>query len=136
MYCIKTKKMKSLIRPVGYLENKDFDDEGNIINEELMAQRKPIFIMIQANFCGHCTVSKPDFQAFAEKYQDIITCCTIQGDSPRDQELAQKIRSIYPGFRGFPSYIAFGDLYRKPNERQIVDVGRSMQDFEKFFGLI
>ena len=120
--------MKYLIKPIGYVENSDFDQKGNLINETILREQKPIFIMIQANFCHHCSVAKPDFQLFAEKYKNQIICLTIQGDN-NDSELAQKISMIYPEFRGFPSYI----LFTVSSTRFIMNQGRTCEDFENFF---
>ena len=117
--------MKYLIKPFAYLKNTDFDEEGNIINENIINKGKPIFIMIQANFCHHCTISKPDFQLFADKYQDDIICCTIQGDSKLDGGLVKKISKIYPNFIGFPSYI----VYYNGKKMEITN-GRKIEDFE------
>lgn len=89
--------------PIGYLEDIDFDQSMNLTNEKLYG--KPLFIMIQADACGYCAEAKPDFQKLADN--NIINCATIQSDGERESEklLGNNITSLYPDFRGFPSYI-------------------------------
>ena len=38
--------MEYMTPPVIYLDNNDFDDDGNMINQSLLSQNKPIFIML------------------------------------------------------------------------------------------
>ena len=49
-----------LTKPIAYLTIKDFDSNGNLINPKLKDGK--VIIMIQANFCGYCTIAKPAFQ--------------------------------------------------------------------------
>jgi len=96
--------MKMLKDPIMYLERPDFTDDGNLVPA---LRRTPIFVMIQANFCGHCQSAKPAFQRLAE--QGLVTCMTIQGDGERQSErnIVPLLSKIYPGFQGYPSYILF-----------------------------
>lgn len=91
-----------LKRPVAYLLPSDFRG-GNLV-PSLLANG-PVFVMIQAAFCGHCTSAKPEFQRLAES--NIVTCMTIQGDEPKQKDLVDKLEVIYPGFQGYPSYMLF-----------------------------
>ncbi len=50
---IMPKSQKYFEKPVYYLQRNDFDDNGNLIVPEL--RNKKVIIMIQANYCGHCT---------------------------------------------------------------------------------
>ena len=97
-----------LNNPVMYLQRSDFNDNGDIINEEIV-DKQPVMIMIQAGFCGHCTKAKPEFQEFADKNKGIITAATIQADGtmPGERELNEIINKIDPEFKGFPSYILY-----------------------------
>ncbi len=97
--------MKYLTTPVIYLKNQDFDKTGQLINPNI-PKDKPIIIMIQANYCGYCTIAKPDFQKFAEKSVGKYICATIQGDG-KDRKLHKKLKNIYPNFQYYPSYIAY-----------------------------
>lgn len=99
-------KMADLKYPVSYLEVHDFDRAGNLVAEKLI--RKPVMVMLQAGWCGHCIASKPEFQKFAD--MGIIKCATIQEDGSRNTEkdLGKLISFIYPEkFIGYPSYMLF-----------------------------
>lgn len=119
--------MEYLIPPIAYLDNNDFDNDGNLINKNLLQSNKPIFIMIQAVFCGHCTVAKPYFQKFAENNK--VICCTIQGDSKisSTKGINNKLRTICPDFTGFPSYIVIHKGKKIPYHN-----GRKTEDLELF----
>ncbi len=97
-----------LLPPVIYLESKDFTPSGNL----KYFKDKTCVIMVQANYCGHCTAAKPDFQKFAEKNKSII-CLTIQGDEEEEEldieKLMKLVTKIKPSFQGFPDYL----LYKK-----------------------
>lgn len=122
------KKRMWLTKPVAYLTIKDFDTNGNLVNNELKA--KKVVIMIQAGFCGYCTIAKPAFQDFANQKQNIIFCATIQGDGkePGEKELNDMIKKIDPTFRGFPGYVGYKNgKYVKSHSG-----GRSVKDLENF----
>lgn len=115
---------KNLSPPVIYLENSDFKADGTLKTPPNV----PCVIMIQSNSCGYCTIAKPDFQNFAEKYNKKVKCLSIEADSnPKGwHSLLPKIK---PGFRGFPDYLLVGE-----NKKQIGN-NRSFQDLVEFANL-
>jgi thiol-disulfide isomerase/thioredoxin len=120
--------MKFLRSPIFYLESSDFDSDGNIINPHINT-KLPIFIMIQANFCGYCTMAKPEFQRFAEVFENQVTCATIQADSEKpDHGMKNLISILCPELQGFPTYII---LYQ--NKIILYNKGRSFEDMKNFF---
>ena len=120
--------MKFLTPPIFYLESSDFDSNGNITNPNINTDL-PIFIMIQANYCGYCTMAKPEFQRFAKTFQNKVTCATIQADPVQpDPDMKNIINIICPELTGFPTYVI---LF---NHRSILyEYGRSSQEMEKYF---
>lgn len=116
-------------KPIGYLEDSDFDDQGNLVNPDI-PNNIPVVIMIQASWCGHCRKAKPAFKQFAIKNQGKVFCATIQADGTRESEkkLGKRIPSIKKGFRGFPEYA----LYKggTPVDKQIT--GRGVEHLESF----
>jgi thiol-disulfide isomerase/thioredoxin len=117
--------MHYLTRPVFYLEDSDFDAQGNLVG---IPPGKPVFILLQSLQCYHCTKSKPAFQEFANKHKDYVMCGTIQIDSPKmTPELIKKIPNIYPNLKGFPSYILYFN-----GKKIVYDGNRSLQDMEAF----
>lgn len=123
--------MKFLLPPIFYLESSDFDEYGNITNPHIDTSL-PLFIMIQANFCGYCTMAKPDFQRFAYAFKDKVTCATIQADPERpDPNMRKLISIIAPELTGFPTYII---MYK--NKIILYDYGRKFEDMEKYFKFV
>jgi len=118
-----------LNKPVAYLVNDDIDEDGNIVND-LIPKDIPVLIMVQANFCGHCTVAKPAFQTLANKNEGKIFCATIQGDGkePGEEELGERLSKLIPEFRGFPDYV----LFKNGKFVQKHEGGRSLEALEKF----
>ena len=126
---------------VGYLENKDINENGRILMNKITSKNnsfgfkknkhKKILVMVQANFCGHCTNAKPDFQKLAYKDNDVF-CATIHGDSDNSSEkhLTDRIRKIYPDFRGFPHYALHDENGKRI--RQNIKHGRTYEDLKKF----
>ena len=121
--------MSNLVRPIAYLQDSDFDSKGNLVNPDI-PKNKPVVIMIQASFCGHCVTAKPAFQEFANKNSGKVFCATIQGDGKEkgEDELAKRLDVICPDFKGFPSYVGYkhGKFVAVNNE------GRDVNSLEKF----
>lgn len=118
-----------LQKPVAYLTDSDFDDNGNLINKKI-PNDIPVVIMIQANFCGYCSHAKPAFQEFANKYEGKVFCATIQGDGtqPGEKELMKKIKKIDPSFKGYPDYVG----YKNGKLIKVHTGGRNVSDLETF----
>lgn len=118
--------MSYLLPPVIYLESKDFTASGNLKH---VFDNKPCVIMVQANYCGHCTTAKPQFQKFAEKNKNVV-CLTIQGDGdePDVKKLVTLITKIKPSFKGYPDYFLYkaGKFVEKEIE------GRTEESLEEF----
>lgn len=118
-----------LQKPVAYLTDSDFDDNGNLINKKI-PNDIPVVIMIQANFCGYCSHAKPAFQEFANKHEGKVFCATIQGDGTQagEKELMKKIKKIDPSFRGYPDYVG----YKNGKLIKVHTGGRNVNDLENF----
>ena len=120
---------KFLNRPIAYLQDFDFNAKGDLVNPNI-PKDKPVIIMIQANFCGHCTVAKPAFSQFASKNNGRVFCATIQGDGQveGESELGKRLEVIHPGFRGFPGYVKYQNCMRS----SVHNGGREVADLERF----
>ena len=114
---------------VGYLEDVDFDRNGNLINSDI-PKDKPVVVMIFASWCGYCRQTKPAFQEFANKMKGKVFCAAIQsdGERPSEKRLSDKLKTIKPDFRGFPDFILFKNGKQINKELK----GRSVQDFIEF----
>ncbi|ASZ85008.1 028R [Cherax quadricarinatus iridovirus] len=117
--------MSILKYPIGYLERQDFSENGDLVGD---LGDKPVFIMIQAGYCGACTDVKPEFQKLAN--EGIITTMTIQIDGDRDseKEIADIIQDIYPGVSTIPSFI----LYTGNERIKYTGQDRSYQGLKNF----
>lgn len=113
-----------LLPPIAYLEKSDFTASGDL---DPKLARKPVFIMLQAGYCGHCTTAKPAFQALANS--GTVNCMTIQidGQRPSEKALSSMLDSICPGFRGFPSYVLYNHGKKIP-----YNGNRSTADMKQF----
>ena len=126
---------------IGHLENNDFKNNGQIKIENIKSENndgfglnsdkhKKILLMIQANFCGHCTTAKPAFIEFNNENDDIC-CLTVRGDDEREsvKKLMSRINNIIPDFRGFPHYVLY-DKNGKIIQKELKD--RSKKGLEEF----
>lgn len=128
--------MQTLDFPVRYLQITDFDSSGNITNKELLSSGKDSVIMIQAIFCGHCSVAKPAYQEFAKQHNKKINVLTIcpDGGVEGEKELNSLLPTIAPGFRGFPTYVKYDKKGKYAGTLPMTE-GRSKEAIEKFTGM-
>ena len=118
-----------MLAPILYLEPKDFTSDGNLKH----FKNKTCVIMVQANYCGHCSTAKPEFQKFARNNKSIV-CLTIQGDGDKvgdgqdSKAMMDLLTAIKPTFEGFPDYFLFknGAFVNKEI------AGRNESDLEHF----
>lgn len=113
--------------PVAYLEITDFDPiTGMLVGEY---KNKYTLVMIQANYCGACTRSKPEFQKLADK-TTFFELATVQLDGEKESErkVANILDKISPNLTGIPAYILFG------NNKKIEYTGttRTTEDLFRF----
>lgn len=121
--------MKYLNKPIAYLQDSDFDANGNLINPDI-PKNIPVVVMLAANFCHYCTQAKPAYQQFANQMKGKIFCATIQGDGdmPGERELSRRLNKIKPSFRGYPDYMLFINGKRVNKEIK----GRGVNDLIEF----
>ncbi len=95
-----------------YLEPKDFDDQFNLIIRPDIPSRTgtPLFgnvtiIMIQGNFCGYCTRTKPTFQRIADELM-AADFATIKIDGEDKEFFRTHIDHIVKGqLKGVPTFV-------------------------------
>ena len=122
---------KYLDKPVAYLEDNDFDEEGNLIAQNIPSGI-PVVIMLQASWCPHCTSAKLEFQRFADATIGKVFCATVQIDGDRQSEktLGERIKTLKPTLRGFPDYLLYKNGVKIDREIQGRDV-RHLRDFSQ-----
>lgn len=122
-------------KKIGYLENKDFDNNGQLKDEILLSKKIPIVVMIQASWCHFCKISKPAFQDYANRTNsNQVFCATIHvdGDRQSEKDLGERIETIIPDFKGFPHYALY--MNGKLQENKEIK-GRSVEDLGEFTGV-
>lgn len=94
--------------PIVYLQNKDFDENGRLIEPSL--KNKIVLVLIQINGCVYCEKAKPTFQQAANLNKDSnVVFAAIQADGNFEDEplLKERLVEIIPFVIGFPSFAIF-----------------------------
>jgi thiol-disulfide isomerase/thioredoxin len=119
---------RKILLDVPYLEESDVNDQGELIPS--VCKGKPTLVLLQANFCPHCTVVKPDFQKLLN-HNDKFTIATIQCDGgDTDKKACQKISNrLGEKFRGFPTYVIFN---KNGSFKEICEVGRDYNSLNNY----
>jgi thiol-disulfide isomerase/thioredoxin len=113
--------------PVAYLEIGDFDLVNGMLVGEL--KNKHTLVMIQANYCGACTRSKPEFQKLADKNPPFrLATVQLDGEKQSEKQVASILDKISPSISGIPAYILFS------NNKKILYQGttRTAEDLYNF----
>jgi glutaredoxin len=108
-----------ILKNIPYLQGEDLTDEGNLTEKTMkIFKNRPVLVMVQGNFCGYCTDTKPDFQTLTG--QNDFVCATVQidGDST-DKEASKKINKAYDS-PGVPTFLCFGrdGKFVKPHDKE------------------
>jgi thiol-disulfide isomerase/thioredoxin len=113
--------------PVVYLEIEDF----NPVTGMLLGNFKtvPTLVMIQANYCGACTRSKPEFQKLADKKPSfILATVQLDGEKESERKVANILDKISSNLSSIPAYI----LFVKNQKIVYTGTGRTAEDLYKF----
>ena len=112
---------------VPYLEISDFNSDGTL--RDLVGNGKCVVIMVQANYCGHCTVAKPEYEKVAKSTNKVIFA-TICIDGTEDEQKASKFLQEWDkSYRGVPSYFGFD---KNGRFKKVHNNGRDAKSLEKF----
>lgn len=111
---------------IPYLEGNDINDDGSV--KEYVGNGKPVVMMVQGNFCPHCTTAKPTFTQFAKSTPTIVAV-TVQTDgSDTDREASKKLSKVNTS-PGVPSFLGFSS---DGKFRSIHNGGRDMASLQAF----
>lgn len=123
--------MEGFNHNVHYLENFDFDEEGELTNKQI-PKNMLVLIMIQSSSCPHCEKAKPLFQAFADKMSDKVFCATIQTNGykrPKTEiPLGKRLNNFIQEFNGVPEYV----LYKNRRIINAKTTGRNVECLTNF----
>lgn len=122
--------MSEHLTGVGYLEDTDVDSKGNLVNKDI-PKNIPAVLMIYASWCPACKSCFSQVQEFADQNKGKVCVLAIQADDQRPsvQALAKRVKSFYPEFRGFPTFLAYNKGKMVP-DKELQE--RSVQGLEAF----
>lgn len=117
---------------VGYLEDFDIDNDGNIVNKYILSQGKKTLVFVHASWCGHCVEAKKAYQDFAnskDANKVIVAAIQADGDRQSEKDLSERIPQLKSNFKGFPDYL----LYNEQGVRIKKEIkGRDLNSIKKF----
>lgn len=95
-----------ILKNIPYLEDEDLTDDGSIVAGAMIKlKNRPVLVMIQGNFCGWCTVAKPELQKLANEVG--FACATIQIDGTEsEKKAAAKANKAFPS-PGVPTFLVY-----------------------------
>ena len=113
-----------------YLEDSDFDKEGNIVQPSIKTGVKAVVVMIKSNGCGHCVAALPALEDFAKKHGKDYFVAICQADG-KDKVSSETIKNVgKKTFLGFPHYTLFTKDGKNLENEKIE--GRGVEDLVKF----
>ena len=121
---------------IAYLENSDFDNDGNLINPILKDKKMPILIMIQASWCHYCREAKPVFQKYSKNTsRQKVFCATIHCDGVRKSEkmLGRRVSEMIKDADGLPHYCMY--LKGKRVLNKSIKGGADLEQLENLTGI-
>jgi len=113
-----------------YLEAHDLDMKNKVLKPSKdMFKDKLVFVMVMAEWCGHCQRTKPEFKKATKMSNDEFILCLadITGELDSEKDLSNKT-SFFKGFRGFPHLACF----KNGVEVKPYNGGRTAEDMLKF----
>jgi thiol-disulfide isomerase/thioredoxin len=91
--------------PIGYLEFSDFDEKTGMLTGELA--KSPVFVMIQADYCGACSKVKPEFQKLANNGKFHVMNIQIDGKRESEKKILSILDVIIPNTNSIPAFVLF-----------------------------
>ena len=96
--------MSKILVGVPYLEAEDVNPDGSLPSS--LCGGKPVLLMVQGNFCPHCTVAKPALQQLAQSIPSVLVA-TVQIDGEEGDRSAAKRLSSVNKSPGVPAYLGY-----------------------------
>lgn len=119
----------NVLNNVVYLENEDFAPDGKFRHR----LGKDVVVLIWASWCGYCKSIKPTYQQFANsniKDKVVVACIQADGNTDGEKELGKRIRTMIPGFQGFPTIVLIDKNTGKI--KKMYNGDRSLQSIQQF----
>ena len=117
--------MKDRLHNIGYLENSDINDDGNI-----KSNGKPTLLFYYGSFCGYCTQASPEIQNLSITDNTInVKCLLIDGGDSEKDASKHMTKSWDKNSRGVPAYLGFD---KNGKFKSIHKGGRDIQSLKNF----
>ncbi len=118
--------MSKMMIGIPYLEGKDVNDDGSLAS--YVGKGKPVVMMVQGNFCPHCTTAKSGYVQFAKSTPSIVAV-TIQTDGDdNDKQAVTKLSKVNTS-PGVPAFLGFD---KSGKFKSIHNGGRGVSSLQKF----
>ena len=88
---------------IPYLEAIDFDDNGNLKKD--VNGGKPLVLMVQGSYCGHCNHAKPAYEQAAASGDGNAIFAMLQIDGGPTERAAAPFIQKNIGKFGVPAYL-------------------------------
>lgn len=95
--------MEKILVNIPYLEGSDVLPDGSL--KPTVGKGRPVVVMLQGNFCGYCTQSKPAFQAIANN--PFFAVATVQTDGGEADRSASAVLGKFNSSGGVPAFLGF-----------------------------
>lgn len=86
----------------------------------LLDTGKPVMVMVQADWCGHCKRAKPAYQQLADECSSTVTCATVNAGSDSSDSEKALVKRL--GVRGFPTFLLYVNGVKKDIDIKSRDV--------------
>lgn len=95
--------MANILIGIPYLEGKDINPDGSL--KTYVSKGKPVIVMVQGNYCPHCTVAKPALRELAKQSSCVVATVQIDGDD-NDKQASKNLAPVNKS-RGVPAFLGF-----------------------------
>lgn len=98
-----------------------------ILYMKVQKNKKSMFVLYYAPWCGHCQRAKPDFEKLMKKKYKNLKIRAVDCDAPRNEVEVKKM-----SIAGFPTYYYFPDGTVSKGSSIKYNGGRSMKDMHQY----
>jgi len=119
---------------VHYLESFDFDVDNKVLQPSAAQPDKLFFVMVMADWCGHCKHAKPEVLKAAKDLENndkvLICFVNITGETKEEKECKDVAPKFFDGFRGFPHLCIYkgGKEVAKQDSRKSEDIVKAIRN--------
>lgn len=114
-----------LLKNIPYLEKEDVNQDGSL----RVQNGKPSIVMVQGNFCGHCTSAKKIYAELPNEVQGTVNVYTVQADATDSSKDASSIISKVNNINGIPAFVGYD---KNGKFKKMFNGNRDLPSLKKF----